>query len=111
MGNLCCVLSPLQAEDIAIGHNWQLNTLPDGLDGLKVDRLGLGGLLLDGATVHTQERDSCSLYLSAQVHCLPTYFFLNLSSINSKASTHFMSEWTRILTLTLKLVSDILALV
>ena len=111
MGNLCCVLSPLQAEDIAIGHNWQLNTLPDGLDSLKVNWLGLGGLLLDGAAVHTQERDSCSLYLSAQVHCLPTYFFLNLSSINSKASTHFMSEWTRILTLTLKLVSDILALV
>lgn len=111
MGNLCCVLSPLQAEDIAIGHNWQLNTLPDGLDSLKVNWLGLGGLLLDGATMHTQERDSCSLYLSAQVHCLPTYFFLNLSSINSKASTHFMSEWTRILTLTLKLVSDILALV
>ena len=111
MGNLCCVLSPLQAEDIAIGHNWQLNTLPDGLDSLKVNWLGLGGLLLDGATMHTQERDSCTLYLSAQVHCLPTYFFLNLSSINSKASTHFMSEWTRILTLTLKLVSDILALV
>ena len=111
MGNLCCVLSPLQAEDIAIGHNWQLNTLPDGLDSLKVNWLGLGGLLLDGATMHTQESDSCSLYLSAQVHCLPTYFFLNLSSINSKASTYFMSEWTRILTLTLKLVSDILALV
>ena len=111
MGNLCCVLSPLQAEDIAIGHNWQLNTLPDGLDSLKVNWLSLGGLLLHGATMDTQERDSCSLYLSAQVHCLPTYFFLNLSSINSKASTYLMSEWTRILTLTLKLESDILALV
>ena len=85
MMNLCCVLSPLQAEDIAIGHNWQLNTLPDGLDGLKVDRLGLGGLLLDGATMHTQERDSCSLYLSAQVHCLPIYFYVNLEFTQSQS--------------------------
>ena len=89
MGNLCCVLSPLQAEDIAIGHNWQLDTLPDGLDGLKVDRLGLGGLLLDGATVHTQERDSCSLYLSAQVHCLPKYFF-SQSDFNQSQSLNLL---------------------
>ena len=57
--NLRCTMRVLQAEHISVGNHGQLDTLSYCPDGLKIDRLCLGWLLLDCSPVDCQEWDTC----------------------------------------------------